>query len=157
MKANEIISEVKINSVSGAGAVPYNQDIDYFGLKVAVAPRTWLKMALELTVEPDTKEKIDKLAQYIANGGEIGPPWFFIKIPDDWMTGDLSEPARITGHEGRHRCEAILKAEGNDPIEVHLVPIGRRARDITPEWVKRLNTSIINERGQLINGPWFNA
>lgn len=150
------LDEVTMDGSKGAGAVPYNADVDYFGIRIKMKPKTWLGLALELNKDRETEERIKGLAQYIKDGGSIGQPWFTISIPPEWEDGDLSKDAKITGHEGRHRMEAILQVEGNIEVEVHLFPRGGlRARDIKPEWVKRLNQSIISERGQLVNGPWF--
>lgn len=156
MRAKEFIAEANIDINKGAGAVPYNADIDYFGLRVKMKPSVWLSLADELTIDPGTEDRIAKLAQYIKDGGAIGPPWYFVEIPDEWREGDLSKPAKITGHEGRHRMQAIIKAEGDVPVEVHLLPRGGlRTRDFTPEWIARLNQSIISQRGQQVQGPWF--
>jgi len=155
MKSCEFITEVRIDNKSGAGAVPNNQEVDYFGLRVQMAPLTFLRMSSELTVDTSTEERIVALAKYINDGGAIGAPFLQIDIPDSWEQDDLAEPARIVSHEGRHRMEAVIKAEGNAPIEVHLFFPGLRARHITPNWVKRLNTNIINQRGVLTPGPWF--
>jgi hypothetical protein len=45
MRAQEFL-EYKINNRSGIGSVPYNQEVDYFGLRVAMRPSTFLKLAL---------------------------------------------------------------------------------------------------------------
>ena len=152
---NNELDEVKMDSHKGAGAVSVNADVDYFGTKVLMEPLQWLRMATELTVDSSTEEKILSLTQYIKDGGAIAPPFFNIEIPEEWQNGDFSKPAHIIGHEGRHRMEAILKAEGNAPVEVHLFPLYLRARHLTPEWIDALNKNIISERGQLITGPWF--
>jgi hypothetical protein len=90
------------------------------------------------------------------DGGAIGSPMLSFDIPDKWESGDFSEPARIISHEGRHRMEAIIKNEGNSvPVEVHFLFPGLRRRHVTDEWLNRLNQSVVNERGVLINGPWF--
>lgn len=155
MRANEFVVEVNMDGSKGAGSVPYNADVDYFGIRVQMKPSTWLRLALELTSNPNTDERINGLAQYIKDGGAIGQPWFFIDVPEEWTDGDFTKPASIVGHEGRHRMQAIIKAEGDNPVEVHLFPRGYRARNVTPEWIERLNKNIINERGQLIAGPLF--
>jgi hypothetical protein len=139
----------------GIGATPNNRDIDYFGLRVLMVPTTFLKLAKELTVDPDTEKRILSMAEYIKGGGPVGPPFLMIEIPEGWEQGDMSENARISGHEGRHRMEAIIKAEGNTPVEVHLVFPGLRRRHITDEMISTMNHSIFAERGNFILGPWF--
>jgi len=86
-------------------------------------------------------------------------------MPESWIApdshydkvkeGDLTEPARVTGHEGRHRMAAIMKEYGDVPIETHLLFPGLRRRHITDNMVERLNGNILNEQGKLFNGPWF--
>ena len=154
MKIKEIL-EVNMNSKTGAGAVSNNDEVDYFGIRVKMKPTTFLKLAEEMPIDSEVKQQILKLAQYIKDGGEIGQPFFGIHIPEKWHSGDFREPAEITNHEGRHRMEAIILAEGDNPVEVHLFPQYYRNRHITPEWIKRLNKSIISETGQLISGPLF--
>lgn len=87
----------------------------------------------------------------------IGAPFLNISIPDTWETGDYSKPAKVTGHDGRHRMAAILKSEGDDPVETHLFPAYLRHRDFeaNPEWVSQLNSKIIGQRGNTIQGPFF--
>ena len=156
MRANEFINEVNIDNRNGAGATPNNADIDYFGLRVKMKPSTWLKMAGELQLDAFTSDRIEKLADYIKDGGSIGAPFFLISIPPEWEEDNFIHAASIYGHEGRHRMNAILAAEGDNPVEVHLFPMGGlRARHITPKWIQQLNKNIVNERGQLVTGPWF--
>jgi len=155
MRAREFILEVKMDGRQGLGAVPLNAEVDYFGIRVAVKPLTWLQMAHELRSSPADADSVDYLVAHIQKGGAVAQPWFNIDIPDAWEDGDLTAPARIVGHEGRHRMQAIHQAEGDDAVEVHLFFPGLRARHITPEWVKRLNASIVDERRQLKSGPWF--
>lgn len=156
MRAMEFLSEVNMDGQKGIGAVPLNADVDYFGLRVLVKPSMFLYLARELHLNPETQERINKMAEYIKGGGSVGQPWYNVKVPPEWDDGDFTNPARITGHEGRHRMEAIMQAEGDAPVEVHLFfPGGIRARDIKPEWVSRLNKGIISENGSLYNRPWF--
>jgi len=155
MRAAEFIltslNEVKIDNRDGAGAVPYNKDVDYFGMRVMMRPSTFLKLAAPLGRSHD-----EKLEQYIAQGGAIGAPFFMIDIPEGWEDGDFSQPAEVTGHEGRNRMSAVLKVEGDAPVEVHLFPRYKRARNITSDWIKALNRGLIAEgSGRVVAGPLF--
>lgn len=146
------IDEVTIDNANGWGNVPYNQNVDYMGLRVQMTPRKFLDLASELTVP----RSVDGIEDHIRKGGSIGAPFLQIVIPPEWFDGDLSKPARIRGHEGRNRMMAILNAEGNTPIETHLFfNSGVRNRDLTPELIKRLNQEISSERETLVKGPWF--
>ena len=145
------LDEVVIDNNAGAGAVPNNSNVDYMGLRVAMRPSTFLQLAAPLSTEPDPG-----LLKYIANGGAIGAPFLQVSIPEAWDTGDFSEPAQVDNHEGRNRMHAIQKLEGDDPVEVHIFPRYYRARDMTPEFVKNLNSHLQVERSQRIKqGPLF--
>ncbi len=150
MRLRELLSEVKIDNKDGAGAVPFNQDIDYFGLRTTMRPSTFLRLAAPLG-----QEHSPKLEKYIADGGAIGAPFLEIKIPQEWDDGDFSKPAQVVGHEGRNRMTAIKKLEGDNPIEVHILPRGGyRARDITPEFKAALVKGLYAEKStSLVQGP----
>jgi hypothetical protein len=152
MRAAEFITEVTIDNVKGAGATPYNQEIDYFGLRVKMKPSVFLKLALPLGQEHSAE-----LEKYIADGGAIGSPFLEIKIPPEWDDSDFSKFAQVAGHEGRNRITAIKKLEGDEPIEVHLIPRGGlRARDLTAEFVEKLQEGMYAERStHLVSGPLF--
>ena len=68
MRAREFVTEVNIDNRKGAGAVPFNADIDYFGLRVDMKPSTFLKLALPLE-EPTS---VEGLKAHMASGGSIG-------------------------------------------------------------------------------------
>jgi len=148
MRINEII----IDNRNGIGAVPYNADIDYFGLRVKMRPSIFLSLARPLP--DDTNDSVEK---HISSGGSIGAPFLEISIPEAWDDNDFSKSAKVAGHEGRHRMSAIKKLEGDSPIEVHLIPRGGyRRRDLTDDIISNLNSGLINEAGnKLINGPLF--
>lgn len=145
-------NEVTIDNKSGAGAVPFNQDIDYFGLRTTMRPSMFLRLAAPLGQEHSAE-----LEKYIAGGGAIGAPFLEIKIPAEWDDGDFSKPAQVAGHEGRNRMAAIRKLEGDAPVEVHILPRGGyRARDITPEFKAALAKSLYAEKStSLVTGPLF--
>lgn len=146
------INEVRIDNQEGWGSTPYNQDVDYFGLRVQMQPRTFLKLASPLA-EPTSQKDIE---QHIQSGGAIGAPFLMIDIPSEWFDGDLSEPAQVTGHEGRNRMRAILAVEGNQPVEVHLFPRGLRHRHLTPKIIQALNRGMYAERTKVeFSGPLF--
>ena len=144
------VFEVEIDNKEGLGAVPYNQEIDYMGLRVKMKPSTFLKLASKL--DNDNNEFI---YQHIKTGGSIGAPFLKINIPDGWTIGDFTEPARVSNHEGRHRMAAVLKLEGDAPVEVHLFPRYHRNKHMTSEFIENLNKHLINEDGVEIQGPFF--
>jgi putative chitinase len=152
MRLRELLSEVKIDNKDGAGAVPYNQDVDYFGLRVMMKPSTFLRLAAPLGQEHSAE-----LEKYISDGGAIGAPFLEIKIPMEWDDGDFSKPAQVVGHEGRNRMTAIQKLEGDNPIEVHIFPRGGyRSRDITTEFRAALVRGLQAEKAtNVVAGPLF--
>ena len=155
MRAKEFL-EYKINNQSGIGSVPKNQEIDYFGLRVAMRPSTFLKLALPMPNTAQDQESVEYVKQHKDTEG-IGAPFLEIDIPEGWESNDLSKPARVVGHDGRHRMAAIMQSEGDDPVEVHLFPLGLRRRhfDANPEWAQELNQVIVGQRGNTVPGPIF--
>jgi len=155
MRAKEFL-EYKINNQDGIGSVPFNQDVDYFGLRVAMRPSTFLKLALPMNNSADDQPAVDYVIQNKDSQG-IGAPFLTVDIPAAWEDGDISKPARITGHDGRHRMAAILQSEGDEPVETHIFPTGLRRRhfDANPEWAQQLNQIIIGQRGNTVRGPIF--
>lgn len=154
MKIIELLSEVQIDNDNGWGAVPFNADIDYFGLRVLMKPSVFLKLAAPLP-EPSSKENIKK---HLQNGGSIGAPFLDITIPPQWEDGDFTKAARVRGHEGRNRMAAVMALEGDAPVEVHLIPGGgMRNRDITPDMIKALNVVLYPEgmTVKTMDGPYF--
>jgi spore germination cell wall hydrolase CwlJ-like protein/DNA invertase Pin-like site-specific DNA recombinase len=150
---SENLSEYKVDNVEGLGSVPYNQNVDYFGLRVMMKPSTFLSLALPLN-EP---RSVEYIMQHMKNGGALGAPFLYVKIPADWEEGDLMRPASISGHEGRNRMLAIQKLEGDDPVEVHLLlQGGMRARHLNPGMIKELQNGMMNQsRNRYVTGPLF--
>lgn len=147
------INEVGIDNIHGMGAVPKNQDIDYFGLRVFMKPKTFLSLAH--LARPDAGST-DKIKAEIQSGKTIAAPFLTISIPQEWKNGDFSIPATVDGHEGRNRMWAVFELDGNDPIEVHIMPRGFRARDLKPEWINRIKAGLIAQGTHTeIKGPLF--
>ena len=156
MKLFEIVNVVNINNVNGAGAVPLNQEVDYFGIRVMMKPSTFLKLATPLSRE--YAKSVDGLKQHMQQGGSVASPWFNVEIPKTWHQNDLSLSAQVEGHEGRNRMMAIQEMYGDVPVEVHLFfRGGLRARDIKPDYIQKLNSGMYAEQtDNLILGPLFN-
>jgi hypothetical protein len=153
MRARDFITEVTIDNSNGAGAVPYNADVDYFGIRCLMTPKTFLALAAPLGQPHDAK-----LEKYIADGGAIGAPFLNIDIPEGWDSGDFTKPAQVSGHEGRNRMLSILKLEGDNAIEVHLFPRYYRARDMTAEFIENLNRGLQVEKStRVLPGPLFST
>lgn len=151
----EKLSEYKVDNVEGLGSVPYNQDVDYFGLRVMMKPSIFLELALPLTEH----RSVEYIIQHMKNGGALGAPFLDVSIPADWEDDDFTQPASISGHEGRNRMIAIQKLEGDAPVEVHLLlKNGWRARHLTADMINELQNGMMNQsKSNFINGPLFSV
>jgi len=162
IKKNIELDELKIDNINGMGAVPYNQEIDHTGLRVSMRPSIFLKLAQRLQIKPKDVATIKAMSSQLDTKG-IGAPFLRIAIPQEWKNNIYNRPARVIGHDGRHRMLAIQSEESDAPIEVHLIPsnIGRgeeiKNSDFKehPEWIKYLNTMLVSEDGKGVAGPFF--
>jgi GNAT superfamily N-acetyltransferase len=154
-RKNESLDEVRINNASGVGAVPYNADVDYFGLQVQMRPSMFLKLALPMDPHDPEERKAIAFCKGELNERGIGAPFLNVSVPEAWEQGDFSLEARVKGHDGRHRCHAILEKEGDDAIEMHIFIAQTRRRDITDEMIENLRNGILNQLGQFVRGPIF--
>jgi hypothetical protein len=158
MRAQEFLDELKINNQSGIGAVPFNQEVDYFGLRVAMRPSKFLQLSLPLN--PDDPEE-QKIIQWVADRLDdpgIGAPFLDVQIPPQWEDGDFDKPAKITGHDGRHRMYAIHQKHGDSPVEVHMIPRGGlRRRDLSDQWIQQLQAGVRGQTGQYVRNIFVSA
>ena len=148
------IKEVVIDNINGAGATPYNQEVDYRGLRVMMKPSIFLQLA-----SPMDSERANRLVDFVKNGGAVASPFLSIHIPEAWKENDFSFSAQVQTHEGRHRMVAIQNIDGDIPVEVHLFfTNGIRAKNIQPEWIDNMNTQMqseLQESGK-ISWTWRN-
>ena len=154
----QIVNELKINNATGVGAVPYNREIDYHGLRVTMRPSMFLRLALPLDQnDPEERKAIEYCKSQLDDQG-IGAPFLTITVPAAWESDDFSLEAKVRDHDGRHRCYAILDKEGDKPIEVHLLMSGGlRRRHISDLMIKNLRNGILNQQGQYVSGPIFDT
>jgi hypothetical protein len=126
-KGGKVLKSIKelMDPVGGKGAVPLNQEVDYFGFKKEMTPSKFLGTAKHIATP--RKSSLDAIRKHIDEGGKIGNP--FLKV--DWQPD--TKTWKTVGHDGRHRS-MVLKEKGLDqPMDVHVFPLGLRARDLTPE------------------------
>jgi putative chitinase len=147
------LNEYKVDNSKGLGKVPHNSNVDYRGLRVLMKPSTFIKLAPSI----DHDETIDYIEQYMKNGGALGSPYLVIDIPEEWTEENkFRKMAKVVAHEGRHRMMAIQRLEGDDPVEVHIIPNGEiRARHLNDNVLKYLNKSLISQTGHGLAGPFF--
>ena len=156
--------EYKLDNERGLGSTPNNSNVDYMGFRTMMKPSVFLKLAKPLKPYgpgPYGTAGYPELVQKIKSGEGIGSPFLSIEIPDAWEEepADFSRPTKVTGHEGRHRMNAILELEGDVPVEVHLW--GRfssselRRKYMTDEMFDELEKGLISETGQYIVNPFL--
>lgn len=155
MRAREFLAELKIDNRHGLGAVPYNADVHYFGLRTMMRPSTFLKLSLPLDKNsPDEQATIQHLRRQINDQG-FGAPFLTIAVPEAWENDDFSLEARVRDHDGRHRMYAILDEQGDRPVETHIFLPHFRRRDITDNIIKNLRNGVLSQNGQYVGGPIF--
>ena len=143
-----LVEDVEIDNKDGWGAVPWNQEIDYRGLRVKMKPSVFINLAASRNGEPP----VPKVVQYVKDGGAIGAPFLQIFVDED-----DSQIPEVRGHEGRSRMAAILEVHGDVPVETHLFFQGKvnRNRHITPEFVEKIQRYLISENDKMVRGPLF--
>ena len=147
MRAQEFITELKIDNRGGLGAVPHNADVDYHGLRTVMRPSTFLKLSLPLDKNsPDEQATIQQ---------GFGAPFLTIAVPEAWENDDFSLEAKVRDHDGRHRMYAILDEQGDRPVETHIFLPHFRRRDITDNIIENLRNGVLSQNGQYVSGPIF--
>ena len=143
-----LTEDVKIDNKEGWGSVPWNQEVDYRGLRVKMKPSVFINLAASRNGEPP----VPKVVDYVKGGGAIGAPFLQIFVDDD-----DSQIPEVRGHEGRSRMAAILEVHGDIPVETHLFFQGKvnRNRHITPEFVEKIQRYLISENDKMVRGPLF--
>lgn len=155
MKIFEVTTSINpIDNVNGWGNVPYNQNVNYMGLRVNMTPTIFANLAAPLS-EPTSAKSIQN---HLQNGGKIGAPFLIIDTPIEWSNGDFSLAAKVRSHEGRNRMIAIKNLYGDIPIETHLFFQGgiSRNRHLNDEIINNLQNQMYKEKSnQLIKTKLF--
>lgn len=130
------VGHVLIDNIEGKGAVPNNQDVDYFGFTMFITPEKFIKLAASGNREADGKDIAEAMKKEVA----FGNPFFQL----DTIQG----VPRIVGHEGRARMLAIRALNGNVYFPVHVFTVGKRARDLDADFFANLiRAPVMSERG----------
>ena len=144
--------EYKLDNEKGLGVVPNNTggNPDYFGIRVMMKPSIFHRLALPLPKDSRSTQYAD-LVKKVADDVPIASPFLSIEIPDVWEDDDFEQPARVTGHEGRHRMHAVDEVDGDVPVEVHLwggfESSEMRNRNLTDKMKQEILNGLINEKG----------
>jgi hypothetical protein len=117
----EQIGKIKIDQRYGIGQVPWNTQIGYMGFVKYMIPDEFLKLALPRKNDgTPTQTYVD----LITTRG-MGSPFLKVKLDGEFW--------QVTGHEGRHRMEAVKQINPFAKIPVHILPRDMRAASITDE------------------------
>lgn len=149
------LAGVVIDNVDGIGATPNNGNVAYLGLRVKMRPSVFRRLARRLSGEQRRVGSSSYLREQMAAGKGIGAPTLYVKIPEDWQDGDLSLPASVSGHEGRHRMLTAGELFGDEPVETHILPVYLRRRHLTLPWIKSLANGMMSEDRDYVAGPLF--
>ena len=149
------LSGVVIDNVEGIGATPNNGNVAYLGLRVKMRPSVFRRLARRMSEEQRRVGSSSYLREQMAAGGGIGAPTLYLRIPDDWEEGDLSLPAAVSGHEGRHRMLVAAELFGDEPVETHILPTSYRRRHLTLPWIQGIAKGLMSEDGDYVHGPLF--
>jgi hypothetical protein len=166
MKLTDLIEYV-VDNKNGPGSTPNNQEIGYLGIVVKMKPSMFLKLASPLGKETS----VDFFRERIKNKDGIGSPMLYIKVPDAWKEEDFTiddegtsrshSDVYVRSHEGRNRMTAIMKEEGDEPVEVHILlrsdHVEWKSKHISSTVKKELNKGCYreNRRSEWIEGPLF--
>ena len=153
MRLHEFVNEVNMSYKRSESDYPLgltgnNANVDYAGLRVLMRPSTFLKLAAPLNRDEYSDENINFMKDYIKAGKPVSPPFLSLDLDE--------KPYRVAGHEGRHRMHAILEAEGDEPVEVHIFAYGMRRRHFDRKTVDTINRGLQAERSKtMVTGPLF--
>lgn len=155
MRYKQLLENNIIDNSDGLGAVPYNMEVDYMGLRIRMKPYMFLNLAAPL--RKDQQQSVEYIKDYLKTGGKLGAPFLQIEIPPEWEDDNFEEIAKVISHEGRNRMIAIKELYGRSRhIETHLFFTGGiRNRHLNQEIIDNLNQQLISETGEIITGPLF--
>lgn len=140
----------------GMGLTGNQKEWEYFGFAALMLPSVFRRLARYIRF---SDSDLDRLTEGLAKGYKMAPP--FLKFSRNEGKGNYSDPDTwsVVGHEGRHRMSIIRRDFGDIPVPITLeIRDGKetRARNITPEAVRELNTGCLDEdKLRWVGGPLF--
>lgn len=139
------VGNIVFDQQNGIGSVPWNQEVGYKGFVAMMRPGAFRAFTLPME---ESRERIDKYKLLFQQGIATGSPWLQLDV--DSPTAEKAGKFRIVGHEGRARTAAIAELQPNIEIPVHVFIYQGNHKDLKPEMISRLNTSIMKEQSSIV-------
>ena len=146
------LNGINYDQANGLGAVPDNTNVVYKGFAVEMPVKKFLKLAAFRDFKDDSTSNVGAIQEIIASGQPIASPWLDV----DFNSGKIP---KVTRHEGRTRCEAIRRINGDGAtVLVHIFgALGLRSRDITPQMVANFRAKVYAEKSKKIVTDLFES
>tara|TARA_R100001509_G_scaffold165094_1_gene145090 strand:- start:75 stop:1097 length:1023 start_codon:yes stop_codon:yes gene_type:complete len=116
------VGPVRFDQKEGAGAVGLNRNVGYEGFVAWMTPEEFLRLNPKRAQTPHNAEKVKAFKEYIEEGGPLGSPFIDVKEHPSGL--------RVTGHEGRHRMEALFELYPELPVPVHVFARRKISKDL---------------------------
>jgi len=140
------VGKVAFDNKDGMGAVPNNQEVNYFGFTIFITPSVFLRFA----AAGDRSETAKGLVEKIKNRTPIGNPFFSITFNEKQFEDGEPLTVKIVAHEGRARMSAIEQINGDlEKVPVHIFLRGEtRARHLNEKFFQALrDRGAVPEKG----------
>lgn len=148
------LGRVYYDPVNGKGAIPYNQEIDYKGIRVLMRPSMYLSLCYPIREGSAEATNFDFIKEYIKGGNPIGNPWLSVELPYLGQGEFTTKDAYISGHEGRNRVLAIQQLYGDhELIEVHITTSMGSNRYLDEGKRADMRAGLKSQTGRFIKGP----
>lgn len=130
-----IVGKTIFDNQYGKGQTPNNEEVLYHGFSMELKPSDFLKIVSKEDREKDASE----IAQKMLRNVPFGSPMLYIKANiQKWKEGKPLQVS-IDDHEGRARCLAFWKINGDVPIPIHVIPRGMHRRDLTQDFLDEMS------------------
>jgi len=116
-------SKIRFDRKDGIGAVPFQQNINYYGFTKMMTPKYFRSLVPKGVSGKDTFDRLSSIKGEVV----LAPPFLQARWNDE------NKVWQVIDHEGRSRTDFCI-ANGVDLIPVDIFPRdGMRSRDITDE------------------------
>ena len=138
-----MIGKVLFDNEDGLGATPKGQEVGHSGFQVFMRPRSFL----ELAFPADRSETAAILIKLHQQGRGFAAPFLDITVNEDEFAAGQPLRVVVIGHEGRARATAFAQLEPDELLPVHVFPLYRKARHLSPEFFAALReTGMVQEK-----------